>query len=107
MRVKASDAEVRRLEIAVLLDSPDENWPSMDLVGEMLLAQWEGTSSYPVAPSRLSVPIPPLVRRLPGVHGSRRALNADRAIVRYLAYPVRAALAPDSTSGASTSRSWQ
>jgi glycosyltransferase involved in cell wall biosynthesis len=92
--MKAAHAGGRRLEIAVLLDSPDENWPSMDLVGEMLLQQWATQgSSYEVTPTRLSIRIPPIVRRLPGARSKKSALNADRALARYLGYPVRAALA--------------
>ena len=31
------------LDIAVVRDSPDENWAAMDLVGEMLVDQWRAT----------------------------------------------------------------
>jgi glycosyltransferase involved in cell wall biosynthesis len=78
------------LDIAVMLDSPDENWPSMDLVGEMLLAQWCSTPSQ-VKASGICLPIPRMARRLIGA--TRHALNVDRALTRYLAYPLRAAVA--------------
>ena len=74
------------LDIAVILDSPDEAWPSMDLVGEMLLNQWRGTP-LEVAPSEITLPIPRMARL---VGNGKWAFNLDRAIVRYLAYPVRA-----------------
>lgn len=77
------------LDIAVVRDSPDENWAAMDLVGEMLVDQWRATPAQ-VHTTCLSLPIPPVLRRFPGMHQRRAALNADRALVRYLAYPLRA-----------------
>jgi glycosyltransferase involved in cell wall biosynthesis len=81
------------LDIAVLFDAPEENWPSMDLVGDMLLEQWQSNLSACVRPTRISIRIPAMVRRLPGVGSEKRALNADRALTRYIAYPLRAQLA--------------
>jgi glycosyltransferase involved in cell wall biosynthesis len=81
------------LDIALLFDSPEENWPSMDLVGDMLLTQWRSSPGAGVAPTRISIRIAPMVRRLPGARSTKRALNADRALARYVAYPVRALLA--------------
>jgi glycosyltransferase involved in cell wall biosynthesis len=81
------------LDIALLFDSPEENWPSMDLVGDMLLDQWRSSASARVTPTRISIPIAPVVRRLPGARYGRTALNADRALSRYVAYPVRALMA--------------
>jgi glycosyltransferase involved in cell wall biosynthesis len=82
-----------RLEITVLCDGPDENWPSMDLAAEMLLRQWDANPSLNVVANRLSIRIPPVVRRLPGARSEKMALNADRAIARYLAYPIHAVAA--------------
>ena len=80
----------RRLDMAVLLDSTEEDWPSMDLAGEMLLDQWTSTLAPRVDVQALTVSIPRMLRRLPGAARHRTALNADRAIARYLAYPLRA-----------------
>jgi glycosyltransferase involved in cell wall biosynthesis len=77
------------LEIAVILDSPDEVWPSMDLVGEMLVEQWRRAPSDVIA-RELSLPIPRMVRRFAA--DGRLAFNLDRALTRYLAYPIRAAM---------------
>ena len=76
------------LDIAVMFDSPDENWPSMDLAGEMLFAEWQSNRSLGVDPTRLSIRIPSMARRLPG--SGALGFNADRALARYLAYPLRA-----------------
>lgn len=78
------------IDIAVVLDSPDEIWPSMDLVGEMLLDEWRAAPSE-VTASGISLPIPRMARRLVGP--GKPAFNLDRAITRYLAYPLRAAAA--------------
>jgi glycosyltransferase involved in cell wall biosynthesis len=78
------------LDMAMLFDSPDENWPSMDLVGEMLLAQWRSRLALEVQVDRISIPIPARVRRLPWAVDARSAFNADRALARYVAYPLRA-----------------
>ena len=79
-----------RLDIAVLFDAPEENWPSMDLVGEMLLEQWRSTLVAQVAASGVTIPIPRVARRFPGAGAARAAFNADRALARYVAYPLRA-----------------
>jgi glycosyltransferase involved in cell wall biosynthesis len=76
-----------RIDITVVLDSPDENWPSMDLAGEMLLEEWRSMPAQ-VKTRCISLPIPRMARRLLG--SQKQALNADRAFVRYLAYPARA-----------------
>jgi glycosyltransferase involved in cell wall biosynthesis len=81
------------MEITLLFDSPDENWPSMDLVGEMLLAQWRARPATSVVASRISVPIPRVFRRFSAITETRGAFNADRALSRYVAYPFRAAAA--------------
>src|SRR5947209_6431446 len=86
----ASDRRKPCVDIALVFDSPDENWPSMDLVGEMLLEQWRSAPTD-VTASTISLRIPRLARR---VLGDRKfALDTDRALVRYLAYPVRGGLA--------------
>jgi len=78
-----------RLRIAVMLDSPDEQWACMDLVGEMLLDSWS-RSDREVEAQAMSVRIPPVARRLPFERGLRGPLNADRALARYVMYPMRA-----------------
>jgi glycosyltransferase involved in cell wall biosynthesis len=78
-----------RLDIAVMCDSVDEQWPSMDLVGDMLLEQWQSDPTLPVRATRVSMTIPPIARRLPWAP-RKAAFNADRALARYLGYPLRA-----------------
>jgi glycosyltransferase involved in cell wall biosynthesis len=76
------------MDIAVMFDAPEENWRSMDLAGEMLLDQWQSTPSFNVRPTRVSIHIPSVVRRVSGP--GRMAFNADRALARYVGYPIRA-----------------
>ncbi|MGH7270710.1 MAG: glycosyltransferase, partial [Polyangiaceae bacterium] len=83
----------KRLNIALIFDSPDENWPSMDLAGEMLLDQWSRSLSRSVEATAISLRIPLLARRIPRSGSKKLSLNVDRALTRYLAYPVRALMA--------------
>jgi glycosyltransferase involved in cell wall biosynthesis len=62
----------------------------MDLVGEMLLEQWRARP-WEVAARGISLPIPRMARRLVGP--GRSAFNLDRAVTRFIAYPLRAAAA--------------
>ena len=80
---------VSRLRLAVLCDARDEGWPSMDLVGEMLVAALEGPLGAEAEVTALRPSLPRLARRLPGLP-PRLALNADRLAGRYLAIPDRA-----------------
>jgi glycosyltransferase involved in cell wall biosynthesis len=79
-----------RLDMAVLLDAAEENWPSMDLAGEMLIDQWRSNHASRVDVRAMTIAVPRLVRRLPPMAARRSALNADRALARYVAYPLRA-----------------
>jgi glycosyltransferase involved in cell wall biosynthesis len=82
-----------RLDLAVLLDAVEENWPSMDLVGEMFVDQCRSTFAARVEVQPMTLSIPRVVRRLPAAASKRLALNADRALARYVAYPLRAVAA--------------
>jgi glycosyltransferase involved in cell wall biosynthesis len=87
--VRRVTAGTKRLDMAVLFDAAEEEWPSMDLAGEMLIDQWRSGLASRVDAEVVGISIPRIVRRLPGVP-SRTAFNADRALTRYVAYPVRA-----------------
>jgi len=76
-----------RARVGVVCDYPEEGWPSMDLVADMIVthvARGHG-GAFDVRPVR-----PPFRRRLshlPGVGGGRGALNADRLLNRFSDYP--------------------
>ncbi len=73
--------------IAVIADSPDENWPSMDLVAEMLVKEWQEHFSSDVETKKLELPIPRVAR---SVRDSRSGLNIDRILGRFVRYPALA-----------------
>ena len=75
------------LRVAVICDLIEENWPSMDLVADMLLKNLRSNYS-----ERLSVTgvRPRLARRfghIPKLRGRRVGFNADRLINRFWYYP--------------------
>lgn len=71
--------------IAVIADSPDENWPSMDLVAEMLVKEWQENFPDEVETKKIELPIAKVVRH---IRDSRAAFTLDRIIGRYARYPV-------------------
>jgi glycosyltransferase involved in cell wall biosynthesis len=75
----------------VLLDPPEEGWPSMDLAGEMLRRELAARPAE-VDARAVEAHLPALARRLPRLGGSKGALNADRVLGRFVGYPARAAL---------------
>ncbi len=81
-----------KLQIGVLCDSRDENWPSMDLVAEMLLHEWRNDLAGDVDASDLELPIARVARRMPRLGKGRGALNFDRLVTRFVRYPAAAAL---------------
>jgi glycosyltransferase involved in cell wall biosynthesis len=75
----------RRLRLAVICDAVEEGWRSMDYVAEMLVKhlQEEHAETFE------TVPITPrFFRKFERLGGGKRAYNADRAVTRFLTYPV-------------------
>ena len=73
--------------LAVICDLLEENWPSMDLVAEMVVATLERSEGFGVQASRVR---PDMVRRFSGVRlfrNMRLAVNADRFLNRFWDYP--------------------
>ncbi len=70
--------------LAILCDIAEENWPSMDLVGDMLFQHLQRDYADLFVAARLA---PPLRRRLSRVApGSRQFFNADRLLNRFWDY---------------------
>jgi len=81
------------LRLALLMDPLGEGWPSMDLAGEALHEQLHGPLAESVWVTSLRPKLVPLARKLPVLREQqRRALNVDRLLTRFLAYPARVAL---------------
>lgn len=74
-----------QLRVAVLADLLEEQWPSMDLVAEMLVA------NLPRQQASVSATLvrPAMRRRLSRVRYGGRAHNADRLLNRFWDYPNR------------------
>jgi len=74
-------------QLAVLADYPQENWPSMDFCGEMLLQYLQQDFAKEVSATRIC----PTWRRryaaIPLIGRKRFALNLDRLHNRYHRYP--------------------
>ena len=62
--------------LAVLSDFPEEDWPSMDLVAEMLLKELHNQASKEIIAQPLCPPFRRRVQRLPVLGQARAARNA-------------------------------
>jgi glycosyltransferase involved in cell wall biosynthesis len=92
-RVEESLPAKRLARVAILCDIVEENWPSMDLVGEMLCKYLQSDHADSFVATRLS----PRMRRRFTKHssegGSQRSdlraklFNADRVLNRFYDYP--------------------
>lgn len=69
------------IKVAVICDYLEERWPSMDLVGDMLLDQLRADSEIQATCIR------PVMRRWLTSGNSQAAHNADRFLNRFLEYP--------------------
>jgi glycosyltransferase involved in cell wall biosynthesis len=69
--------------VAILCDIVEENWPSMDLVGEMLYENLRSSHADKWTATRLS---PPLRRRFTRIRGNGHFFNADRFLNRFWDY---------------------
>lgn len=78
--------------LALLFDAVGEDWPSMELCGQMLLEQLRAHHANRLLAEPVQPQLPRLFRRT-AVGSARLRWNADRAVGRYLAYPARVVLA--------------
>ena len=82
--------------MGVLCDFADEGWPSMELVGEMLVRELGGLARGGVRAVRVRPEMSRTFRGLPLLGDSRAAFNADRVLNRHWRYPGHArSLGPD------------
>ncbi|HKO35681.1 MAG TPA: glycosyltransferase family 1 protein [Pyrinomonadaceae bacterium] len=70
----------QRTRVAILCDFAEENWPSMDLVGEMLAMHLDRNS---FSAHKLS---PPFQRRFTRLSSANQPFNADRVFNRFWDY---------------------
>src|SRR5262245_26761877 len=79
------------IRLALLFDYREEGWPSMDLVGEMVLSHLEAGHAGEVEPTRICPPFRRRAGRLPWLGRKGAARNADRLVNRFWDYPRQAA----------------
>ena len=75
------------MRVAVICDYVEENWPSMELVAEMLLKNLQVSHALIIDATRVC---PPVKQRISHLHVFKRknfACNADRFINRFWDYP--------------------
>src|SRR3979490_2137825 len=82
-----SRAARRPPRIAVLRDFPEEQWPSMDLVGEMLVAQLRERHPHQLEVLDLSPRMTRRVTRPPAAARTWCAHTTDRLVSRFWDYP--------------------
>jgi glycosyltransferase involved in cell wall biosynthesis len=75
----------RRLRLAVIFDAIEEGWRSMDYVSEMLVKHLQEEHSETFETVAIT---PRFFRGFQRLGEGRRTYNADRAMTRFLTYPV-------------------
>ena len=75
----------RRLRVAIVADYPEEGWPSMDLVAEMLVAHLGPSAVDGIDAVRVCPPFRRRSRPLPIPKATRH--NVDRLLNRFVDYP--------------------
>jgi len=76
---------MNRLRVAILCDFREENWPSMDLVADMLLDHLQHDHSDMIVATRI---LPSFKRRFTNEGTARgKRFNADRVLNRFCDYP--------------------
>lgn len=80
---------MKRLRLTVICDAVDEDWPSMELVAEMLTQALAGPMSDEAEAYAHWPTLPRVFRRIPGL-GERISLNGDRLLGRWLTIPRQA-----------------
>ncbi len=83
MRQEKSLPETKPARVAILCDIVEEDWHSMDLVGEMLYEHLQRDHADSFAATRLS---PPMRRRFTRIRANGHFFNADRLLNRFWDY---------------------
>ena len=81
---------MRAKRVAVVCDLREENWPSMDLVADMLLEHLQRDHAQMLDARRICPPMRRRFAKAPGAKGqeqSGRRFNADRVLNRFWDYP--------------------
>ena len=76
-----------RLHVAIVADYPEEGWPSMDLMAEMVPKYLAHAHGDEIEATRVCPPYRRRLGRLPGPRLAGVARNADRVLNRFVDYP--------------------
>jgi glycosyltransferase involved in cell wall biosynthesis len=87
----ASPTRSEPIRLGLVFDFVEEQWPSMDLVGEMVRRHLSDHQAEAVAVTRVCPRMRPRTGRLPVLGRRGAARNADRLINRFWDYPREAA----------------
>jgi glycosyltransferase involved in cell wall biosynthesis len=79
----------KRLKVAIVCDFSEEGWPSMDLVGNVLVAHLSRDHGDQVEVEQFRPAMRMRVSGLPGLERNGAARNIDRLINRFRDYPRR------------------
>ncbi len=82
-----SEALVRKPRIALIRDLMEENWPSMDLVADMVFERLNQEHAATLQVTEICPPLQRRFSRLPMVGPTAISHNTDRLINRFLDYP--------------------
>src|SRR5208337_2008490 len=89
LRVYGFAAQVMKkpLRVGVICDFLEENWPSMDLVGETLFSKLRSDQGRDFESTLVRPAFKRVFSASQRLRANRRAFNADRALNRYILYP--------------------
>jgi glycosyltransferase involved in cell wall biosynthesis len=82
-----SETMLRKPRIALIRDFVEENWPSMDLVADMIFERLDGEHADALQVTQICPPLHRRFGRLPLVGPAPVLQNADRLINRFVDYP--------------------
>ena len=73
--------------VALICDFLEENWPSMDLFGDMLVQRFRAEHAEAIEVEQLRPVLRRLFSKLPGLETAGFSRNADRLLNRFYYYP--------------------
>jgi glycosyltransferase involved in cell wall biosynthesis len=84
----AQDVSARGpVRVGLVSDLLEENWPSMDVMSDMLASELEAFDPAAIAPVQLRPPMHRRFARTPGIGNLAALKNADRLLNRFADYP--------------------
>jgi glycosyltransferase involved in cell wall biosynthesis len=81
-----SEIRLQKPRIGLICDFVEENWPSMDLVANMVFERLEQEHSSTLEVTRICPPLRQRFGRLPGIGQAAMFHNADRLLNRFVDY---------------------